>query len=134
MCVGLAVLLGPPTVGGICYCTWSGGQTLVATHLDSEKPQNTFASVGVGLFAGVGSYKFQKEFVVRHFDEGGILSYGYRKGVETLGEPLQIKTWGQFYKAAGPPVFARTAAVIASFFAAGAAQASFAHFSQAYSR
>ena len=39
------------------------------------------------------------------------------------GEPLKIKTWTQFYRAAGPPVFARTGALLASFYCAGYASA-----------
>ena len=42
-------------------------------------------------------------------------------GTDSLGEPLKIQTWRQFYRAAGPPVFARVAALCASFYIAGAA-------------
>jgi len=59
--------------------------------------------------------------VAKRFDEGGAWALDWKKGTESLGEPLKIKTWGQFYKAAGPPAFARTAALIGSCFIAGAA-------------
>jgi hypothetical protein len=38
-------------------------------------------------------------------------------------EPLKIKTWTQFYRAAGPPVFARTAALVVAFYVSGCAHA-----------
>ena len=47
------------------------------------------------------------------------MSLDWKKGTESLGEPLKIKTWGQFYRAAGPPVFARTAALVAAFYISG---------------
>ena len=57
------------------------------------------------------------------FDEGGMLALDWKKGTESLGEPLKIKTWGQFYRAAGPPVFARTAALIMAFYVSGSVHA-----------
>eukprot|EP00873_Tetraselmis_striata_P027693 jgi/Tetstr1/447957/TSEL_035262.t1 len=130
MCVGLAVLCGPPSVGILCFFTWSGGQDLVARHLDVATTPLTFSSAGASATALWAAYKAQHRLVIHHFDEGGKWAYGYKRGVESLGEPLQIKTWGQFYKAAGPPVFARTGAIIASCFAAGAAHAAFSYHQQ----
>ena len=43
----------------------------------------------------------------------------WKKGVETLGEPLKIKTWAQFYRACGPPVLVRVAALSAAFYLGG---------------
>ena len=48
-------------------------------------------------------------------------------GTQSLGEPLKIQTWGQFYRATGPPVIARTCAFVVACFAAGAGQTAFAH-------
>ena len=61
--------------------------------------------------------------MLKTINEGGALSLDWKKGTESLGEPLKIQTWRQFYRAAGPPVFARTAALIASFYVAGVAHA-----------
>mmetsp|Transcript_18206 Transcript_18206/g.51004 ORF Transcript_18206/g.51004 Transcript_18206/m.51004 type:complete len:139 (-) Transcript_18206:42-458(-) len=133
MCVGLAVLCGPPTVACTCWFTWASGRSLTAQHLTTsgeigEAGALPPMSAVAGIAAMAAAYQTQKGLVIRHFDEGGMLSYGYKAGTESLGEPLQIKTWGQFYRAAGPPVFARVGAIITSCFVAGAAQAAAAHF------
>ena len=71
-----------------------------------------------------GAYFLQRGIIVRPlFDEGGMLALDWKKGTESLGEPLKIKTWGQFYRAAGPPVFARTAALIMAFYVSGSVHA-----------
>ena len=57
--------------------------------------------------------------MVRHFDEGGALSLSWKQGADSLGKPFELKTWGQFYRACGPPVFARVAAMMASCYLAG---------------
>ena len=78
----------------------------------------------VSAVSVVGAYMLQRNVLVRPlFDEGGALALDWKKGTESLGEPLKIKTWTQFYRAAGPPVFARTAAIIAAFYAAGGVHA-----------
>mmetsp|Transcript_36619 Transcript_36619/g.65534 ORF Transcript_36619/g.65534 Transcript_36619/m.65534 type:complete len:132 (-) Transcript_36619:68-463(-) len=123
MCVGLAVLCGPPTVGLLCFFTWNGGDSVVSKNLGMDATSLSFASGGASAASLWAAYRAQHRLLIHHFDEGGKYAYGYRKGVESLGEPLQIKTWGQFYRAAGPPVFARTAAIISSCFVAGAAHA-----------
>ena len=123
MCAGMAVLLGPPTVGGSCYWVWLSGNARTWRKYGRE-PQSgsasaTFASMG----SCVGAYMMQRVVLVRHFDEGGALSLDWKKGTESLGEPLKIQTWSQFYRASGPPVFARVAALIAAFYVAGHAHA-----------
>ena len=117
MCGGLAVLLGPPSVGGCCYLTWKRGRDawLVGAHVPKAGATANIASV----VSMVGAYIVQRSTVVRLFDEGGSLALDWKKGTETLGEPLKIKTWTHFYKAAGPPVFARVAALVAAFYISG---------------
>ena len=58
--------------------------------------------------------------VFPHFDRLGTDSL--KKTVEALGEPLKVSTWSQFYKLAGPPVFARCTGAALSFYLAGCAQ------------
>ena len=60
------------------------------------------------------------------FDEGGAMSL--EKASQNLGEPLKISTWGQFYRGAGPPVFARVGGIVTCFFVAGATQALVANY------
>ncbi len=62
--------------------------------------------------------------VFPHFDRLGTTSL--KRTVEVLGEPLKLSTWSQFYKLAGPPVFARCTGVVLSFYLAGCAQGFFA--------
>jgi hypothetical protein len=111
------------------------------------------SSAGSGLAALAAAYKAQSAVLVRHFDEGGALSLDWKKGVQTsdacastphcvpvlsalcqsrcvacpgtdsLGEPLKINTWRQFYRACGPPVIARTGALLVSVYIAGGASA-----------
>ena len=122
MCAGLATLLGPPTVGGMCYWTWQRGRDAMARSVGN-------ASAGFGANAAsalsvIGAYQFQRHVLVRPlFDEGGALALDWKKGTESLGEPLKIKTWNQFYKAAGPPVFARVAAIVVAFYVSGSVHA-----------
>ena len=71
-----------------------------------------------------GTYVLQRNVLVAPlFDEGGAFAMDWKKGTESLGEPLKIKTWGQFYRAAGPPVFARTGAIIFAFYVSGCVHA-----------
>ncbi|KAK3249198.1 hypothetical protein CYMTET_41366 [Cymbomonas tetramitiformis] len=123
MCVGIAVLCGPPTVAGCCYATWLAGEATVVDLKKLPSPPFSVLAGGTGLGAAIGAYKAQNAFVIRHFDEGGFLSWNFKKGAESLGEPLKIATWKDFYRASGPPVFARTAALVFSFYLAGATQA-----------
>ena len=80
-----------------------------------------FGAATASLGSLVGAYYLQRMVLVRHFDEGGVLSLDWKKGTESLGEPLKITTWRHFYRAAGPPVFARVGALIVSFYIAGVA-------------
>ena len=77
-----------------------------------------------GLTTLVGAYRAQSVLVFPHFDRLGTTSL--KRSVEVLGEPLKLSTWSQFYKLAGPPVFARCTGVVLSFYLAGCAQGFFA--------
>lgn len=128
MCVGMAVMFGPPTLGAGCWYMWHVGRDRMLRMKRISKEAAAAATSGVA--AGSASlltiplaYAAQLRFVVTHFDEGGALSLNWKKTTDSLGEPLKIKTWTQFYRAAGPPVFARTAAIVASCYAAGAMHA-----------
>ena len=121
-CAGLATMLGPPTVAYSCYITWlCGRDSWGATRPNSGSGFGANFASGV---AAIGAYFFQRNVLVRPlFDEGGSLALDWKKGTESLGEPLKIKTWTQFYRAAGPPVFARTAAIVLAFYVSGAVHA-----------
>lgn len=123
MCAGMAVLLGPPSVGGSCYLVWLSGNARHWRSLGREPAQSTFTANFASFSSIFGAYFAQRHLLVRHFDEGGALSLDWKKGTDSLGEPLKIRTWSQFYKAAGPPVFARVGALIAAFYVAGHAHA-----------
>ena len=92
----------------------------------SQLPPSSSVSVGSGFAAMIAAYQAQKALLVRHFDEGGALALDWKRGAESLGEPLKINTWGQFYRAAGPPVIARGAALMASVYIAGGVSAAVA--------
>jgi len=122
MCAGLATLLGPPSLVGACYGTWLAGQLAALKTLDLSSPaKSPFAAYAAGAGGLAASWKAQSKMVFPMFDEGGTMSL--ERASQKLGEPLKINTWGQFYRAAGPPVFARVGGVITSFFVAGASQA-----------
>jgi len=119
MCAGVAVMCGPPTVGGACYLTWLKGKAAVLAKKGLGDVESSFQANAASLASVAVTYEVQRRVVVSHFDEGGALSLNWKKGTESLGEPLKIQTWTQFYRAMGPPVFARTAAFVASFYVAG---------------
>jgi len=124
MCAGLATLFGPPTLGGACYMLWcAGGDAAHRSMKSRSRPPSSFMSIGSGLAALAAAYKAQSAVLVRHFDEGGALSLDWKKGTDSLGEPLKINTWRQFYRACGPPVIARTGALLVSVYIAGGASA-----------
>ena len=81
MCAGLAVMCGPPTVAGACWTLWSAGQDAALRRygLDTRPPMSFFKG-SVGFGALVAAYQAQKTVLVRHFDEGGILSLDWKKG------------------------------------------------------
>ena len=122
MCAGIATLFGPPTVGGLCYLTWQRGRDATANVVGRAT-----AGFGANVSSAVslvGAYLLQRSVIVRPlFDEGGALALDWKKGTESLGEPLKIKTWTQFYRAAGPPVFARTMALVLAFYVSGSVHA-----------
>ena len=86
MCAGMAVLLGPPSVGGACYMVWSKGKERMLRRLKlTTPPPTSFAANASAFLVLVGSYVGQRAFVIRHFDEGGALSLNWKKGTESLG-------------------------------------------------
>ena len=122
MCAGLAALLGPPSLAGACYGTFHAGnlsamQTLNTTHV----PRSSYVANVASLGAAYASWKVQSRVVVPLFDEGGSFSWNLESMSKKMGEPLKINTWRDFYRSAGPPMAARTVAVMMSFFVAGAA-------------
>ena len=132
MCAGVAVLFGPPTVALGGYLLFETGRESGARWTAAHgSPPTHPPPMGVqgALAAAVGAVASYRAFgvLVKEFDEGGACSFDFKRGSESLGEPLKIKTWTQFYKAAGPPAFARTAAVIGSCFVAGTAASAVAH-------
>jgi hypothetical protein len=121
-CAGMAVMFGPPTIGAMCYIVWGRGSARTWRSLQQE-PSSSGTATFCSVMSVPSAYYLQRLILIRHFDEGGALSLDWKKGTESLGEPLKINTWNQFYRAAGPPVFARTAALIASFYIAGCVHA-----------
>jgi len=93
MCAGLAALVGPPSLAGVCYGTWWSGRTTTAKSLHITPPAwwNPL-SAGAGAGALVGSYKIQNWLVIRHFDQGGRLSLNFEKGfcLNVSGTAIQL--------------------------------------------
>uniref|UniRef100_A0A7S2H4A5 Uncharacterized protein n=1 Tax=Haptolina brevifila TaxID=156173 RepID=A0A7S2H4A5_9EUKA len=123
MCAGLAVMLGPPSVGGACYLVYLKGRARVLAQQGLEEVKSTLAASSMAIASLVATYSVQRRLLAPHFDEGGALSLSWKKGTESLGEPLKIQTWRQFYRAAGPPVFARLGFLLSAFYVAGGVQA-----------
>ena len=92
-------------------------QTLNTTHV----PRSSYVANVASLGAAYVSWKVQSRVVVPLFDEGGSFSWNLESMSKKMGEPLKINTWRDFYRSAGPPMAARTVAVMMSFFVAGAA-------------
>ena len=115
-------LFGPPSVAGGCYFVWLKGHERALRQLQRAAPAQTFGSVVAGITSLAGAYQLQRMLFVRQFDEGGAFSIDLKKTTEILGEPLKIQTWGQFYRATGPPVFARVGALLVAFYVAGELQ------------
>ena len=116
MCGGLAVLLALRR--SVDAAISRGNEAVTRGSLALTCQRRATANIA-SVVAMVGAYIVQRSTVVRLFDEGGSLALDWKKGTETLGEPLKIKTWTHFYKAAGPPVFARVAALVAAFYISG---------------
>jgi hypothetical protein len=123
MCAGLAVLLVPPSVVLISYFTWNAGHSVASDASGSESP-SSLAAVGGGVLAAAATWSAQSRVVFPLVDEGGPLSLA--KVSSTLGEPLKIRTWREFYRSAGPPTATRCVALGAAFFAGGAASGAIA--------
>jgi hypothetical protein len=92
---------------------------LRANRIATDAAASSFSANAASALAVPLAYAVQLRLIVTHFDHGGALALDWKKGTQSLGEPLKINTWTQFYRATGPPVIARTAAVIASFYIAG---------------
>lgn len=123
--MGMMILFGPPTVGMAGYWLALKGQcTALHRWRLSALPERTVSSNAMSVGALVGAYQLQLRAMVRHFDEGGALSMNWKQGVDSLGKPFEIKTWGQFYRACGPPVIARVGAMMVSCYLAGWASTS----------
>ena len=115
------LMFGPPTVGGACYCVWYSGRDrmLRSFRCAAESVESSATAGFASLTALIASYGVQARLVMPAFDEGGALSLDWKKGTESLGQPLKISTWGHFWRASGPPVFARVAALVFSCYVAG---------------
>jgi hypothetical protein len=123
MCAGLAALLAPPSLAGAAYGTfWAGHASAMKTLNTTQVPRSSYAANAAGLGAVYASWQLQSRLMLPLFDEGGSLSYNLETMSKKLGEPLKIASWKDFYRSAGPPLVARTGAVMVSFFVAGAAQ------------
>lgn len=121
MCAGLAALFGPPSLVGACYGTfWAGHASAMNALNATQVPGSSNAANVASIGSAYASWKMQSRLVVPLFDEGGSLSYNLETMSKKLGEPLKINSWRDFYRSAGPPVVARTGAVMVSFFVAGA--------------
>jgi len=121
MCVGMAVLFGPPTTCLGCYWVHSRGQATAHWYLQ-RVPAFTWWSATTGAGAIAAAYTAQLRSVVRHFEPGGALALDYRN-VQALGRPGEISTWGQFWRLTGPPVAARVGALLVSCYVGGVAHA-----------
>ena len=67
MCAGMAVLLGPPSVGGGCYLVWLRGKARVWSRLKLEPPET--APFGAGIASAgslVGAYLAQRAVLLHH--------------------------------------------------------------------
>ena len=89
MCAGLAVMCGPPTVAAACWTLWAAGKdaALRRVGLAECPPMSFFFQGSVGLGSLVAAYQAQKAVLVRHFDEGGVLSLDWKKGATTVSHP-----------------------------------------------
>ena len=123
MCAGLAVLLGPPSVALISYFTWNAGRS-IASNASGPDPPSSLAAMGGGVLAAAAMWSAQSRLAFPLVDEGGPLSLA--KVSSTLGQPLKIRTWREFYRSAGPPTAVRCGALGVAFFAGGAASGTIA--------
>ena len=123
MCAGLAVLLGPPSVVLISYFTWNAGRS-IASNASGPDPPSSLAAMGGGVLAAAAMWSAQSRLAFPLVDEGGPLSLA--KVSSTLGQPLKIRTWREFYRSAGPPTAMRCSALGVAFFAGGAASGAIA--------
>ena len=128
MCAGLAVLLAPPSVVLISTFTWNAGHAVAvasdASGRTEPPPPSSLAAVGGGVLAAAATWSAQRRVAFPLVDEGGPLSLA--KVSSTLGEPMKISTWREFYRSAGPPTAARCGALGVAFFAGGAASGAIA--------
>ena len=83
MCAGLAVMCGPPTVGGACYLTWLKGKAAVLAKKGLGDVESSFQANAASLASVAVTYELQRRVVVSHFDEGGALSLNWKKGTES---------------------------------------------------
>ena len=127
MCAGAAALFGPPSVVAAGCATWWAGHAAAVARIEPRGRPPPFS--GLAFAGGVGSgcaiYSLQRRTWVSLFDEGGALSLA--KVSSTMGEPLKITSWREFYRSAGPPAAARLGAAVLAFFVGGAVSAVGAH-------
>ena len=119
-CAGVFTAFGPPSMLGACYLVWDRGHSLAVRRSARTVCQQSASTYATGIAALFGAYQTQRVLVFRYFDAMGTGSW--KQTVDVLGEPLKVSTWTQFYKLAGPPVLARAAGLIVSFYIAGVAQ------------
>lgn len=124
MCPGVLVLVGPPSLLGGCVATWYLGHALASSSdsslatYDVDAPSSSLGRLaGAGAMGGVWAIARRTLFPI--VDAGGALS----AATATLGEPLKIASWRDFYRATGPPVAMRCAVGLGAFAVGGATAA-----------
>lgn len=116
MCLGLAVLCGPPTVGLSSYFLFYASDTWATDLLENKYRVKVPTSASLLSYTGTGlaaatAYKLQDALVLKQLAAGGRWAYI---------EPKKINNWMQFWKATGPHTFGIAGAMIASVALAGA--------------
>ena len=124
MCPGVLVLVGPQSLLGGCVATWYLGHALASSSdsslatYDVDAPSSSLGRLaGAGAMGGVWAIARRTLFPI--VDAGGALS----AATATLGEPLKIASWRDFYRATGPPVAMRCAVGLGAFAVGGATAA-----------
>jgi hypothetical protein len=98
MCLGLAVLCGPPTVGLSSYFLFYASDTWATDLLENKYRVKVPTSASLLSYTGTGlaaatAYKLQDALVLKQLAAGGRWAYI---------EPKKINNWMQFWKATGP--------------------------------
>jgi hypothetical protein len=127
MCIGVTILVAPPTVIGAGCLMWYSGEQVALSQLQKQRPINrSLISYGAGIATLAGTYTLQRPLIEK-LEGSNVRSQLPKKTTELFTPPHKAtnpfkppQTLTELYETLGRPFLARLGAGSVAFFFSGA--------------